>query len=322
MIARLLIAQNPDNSSIAEAAEALRAGKLVAFPTETVYGLGGDATSDKVVAAIFAAKGRPAFNPLIIHMHEAAQFSSIVEMNSLAEELAAVFMPGPLTLVLKRQKNCPVSLLAGTGLDTLAVRVPAHSIAQALLKKAGIPVAAPSANVSGKLSATTPLHVMESLGKHLDIVLGAGRAPVGIESTVLDLSGDTPTLLRPGAVTREQIESMIGKIAVGEDNPAAPKSPGQLQSHYAPDALLRMDATGAAENEALLAFGPDFGVKGGRLRLNLSEKGDLSEAAANLFAMLRELDQPGIACIAVMPLPEQGLGIAINDRLRRAAAPR
>jgi L-threonylcarbamoyladenylate synthase len=322
-MARLLIAQSPENPSIREAAEALRAGQLVVFPTETVYGLGGDARDDKAVAAIFEAKGRPAFNPLIVHFPDADSLSSVAEVNSMAQSLAAAFMPGPLTLILPRKKDAQLSWLVSAGTETVGVRVPSHPIAHALLKAARIPVAAPSANPSGRLSATSPLHVMESLGEQVDIVLGAGRTSIGIESTVLDLTSSIPTLLRPGAVTREQIEHVIGKIKSAEGgSEAQPKSPGRLESHYAPRARLRMNAKNVEADEAFLAFGPDFGLKGGKKRLNLSERGDLHEAASNLFAYLRELDQPGISCIAVMTIPETGLGVAINDRLRRAAAPR
>lgn len=317
-------AQAPDKELIGQAATALQLGKLVAFPTETVYGLGADATNDKAVASIFAAKGRPSFNPLIVHVAEADQLAQLVDMNAHAADLAAAFMPGALTLVLPRKKDCAISWLVSAGLETLAIRMPSHPVAQALLRASGIPIAAPSANRSGTVSATTPLHVMESLGEQIDMILGAGRCPIGVESTILDLSEATPKLLRHGGVTREQIEAVIGPIMLGsdEENTQHPKAPGQLESHYAPRAELRLGAKSADMDEALLAFGPEMGVNGGKLRLNLSARGNLHEAAANLFAMLRELDQPGITAIAVMPIPATGLGAAINDRLRRAAAPR
>jgi L-threonylcarbamoyladenylate synthase len=317
-----LSASNPDKAFIAEAAAALRAGKLVAFPTETVYGLGADATSDKAVTGIFEAKGRPSFNPLIIHVATFEQLRDVVEINAAAENLAAHFMPGALTLVLPRKKNAAISWLCSAGMETLAVRIPSHPVAHALLREANIPIAAPSANRSGTISATTPLHIRESLGDKVDIILGAGRSPIGVESTILDVSGDTPRLLRQGGVTQADIESVIGTISVFVGYTNTPNAPGQLESHYAPHAMVRLNATGATADEALLTFGPEMGIMGGKRRLNLSERGDLHEAASNLFAMLRELDKPDIKSIAVMPIPETGLGLAINDRLNRAGAPR
>lgn len=308
--------------SIAQAASLLQEGRLVAFPTETVYGLGANALDDKAVAAVFAAKGRPNFNPLIVHVHAASALDQLVVWNDTARLLAEHFWPGPLTLVLPRAPECSVSLLASAGLDTLAVRVPSHPVAQRLLAEACLPIAAPSANRSGSLSPTTPIHVAESLGDKVDMILAGGKCAVGVESTVLDLSGAMPTLLRPGAITREMLEPLIGKVATGLDSSEQPKSPGQLLSHYAPDLPLRMNAMAAEKDESYLTFGPDMGLHGGALRLNLSESGDLEEAAANLFAYLRQLDKPGLKGIAVAPIPETGLGIAINDRLRRAAAPR
>jgi L-threonylcarbamoyladenylate synthase len=228
-----------------------------------------------------------------------------------------------LTLVLPRKPDAPVSLLAGAGLDTLAVRVPAHPVARALLQAVERPVAAPSANASGMLSPTTPLHVAESLGDKVDMILAGGKCAVGVESTVLDLTTERPAILRPGGVTREQLQRLLGDVAVAANDARTPKSPGMLASHYAPRLPLRLNATGVAADEALLAFGPDMFVKGGAARLNLSPEGDTTAAAANLFAMLRQLDQPAaFRGIAVMPIPDAGLGTAINDRLRRAAAPR
>lgn len=312
----------PQPAALARAGELLRAGELVAFPTETVYGLGADATNDRAVAAIFAAKGRPHFNPLIVHVPDAAAAAGIAVFDDRADALAEHYWPGPLTLVLPRRPEAGLSLLVSAGLDTVAVRAPNHPVAQALLKAAGRPVAAPSANRSGAVSPTTPMHVVESLGERVSVVLAGGRCPVGVESTVLDLSGETPVLLRPGAVLREEIERLIGPVLVSADTPDAPKSPGQLESHYAPAAAVRLNAHGAEQDEALLSFGPDRFVRGGLERLNLSPEGDLNEAAANLFHHLRALDKPGVRAIAVMPVPDEGLGIAINDRLRRAAAPR
>ncbi|UEM22823.1 threonylcarbamoyl-AMP synthase [Skermanella mucosa] len=322
----------PSDANIARAAGLLRAGELVAFPTETVYGLGADATDDRAVARIFEAKGRPRFNPLIVHVPDQDSAEAIVRFDARAERLAETLWPGPLTLVLPRRPDSPLSLLVSAGLDSVAVRFPAHPVARALLKAAGVPVAAPSANRSGAVSPTTPLHVAESLGARVGLILSAGRCAVGVESTVLDLTAEAPVLLRPGGVTAEDLEALLGMPvlrpsqteaqAEAAGDPAAPKSPGQLASHYAPGRPVRLGANGAAPDEALLAFGPDTFIRGGATRLNLSPQGDLHEAAANLFAMLRALDRPEHAAIAVMPVPEQGLGAAINDRLRRAAAPR
>ena len=312
----------PSPATLARAGELLRAGELVAFPTETVYGLGADATDDRAVASIFAAKGRPHFNPLIVHVPDTATADRYVVFDERAEALAEQFWPGPLTLVLPRRPEAGLSLLVSAGLDTVAVRAPNHPVGQALLKAAGRPIAAPSANRSGAVSPTTPMHVVESLGDKVAAVLAGGRCPVGLESTVLDLSGETPVLLRPGAVLREEIERLVGPVLVSAGDPDAPKSPGQLESHYAPAAAVRLNAHGAEDDEALLSFGPDRFVRPGREKLNLSLEGDLNEAAANLFHHLRALDKPGVRAIAVMPIPDEGLGIAINDRLRRAAAPR
>jgi L-threonylcarbamoyladenylate synthase len=312
----------PTAQSIAEAAALLRAGKLVAFPTETVYGLGGDATNDRAVAAIFEAKGRPQFNPLISHVLDAAAAQSLVQWNETAEKLAARFWPGPLTLVLPRATGSPISLLATAGLDTVAIRAPSHSVAQGLIRAAGRPIAAPSANRSGAVSPTRAEHVAESLGERVQMILDGGPCLVGVESTVLDLTAARPTLLRPGGATREAIEAVIGSIALSDAIPSgdtAHKSPGQLESHYAPARPVRLDATSVSADEGLLAFGPSA-PEGAMLTCNLSPSGDLGEAAANLFAMLRSLDRPGIGRIAVMPIPQAGLGLAINDRLRRAAA--
>jgi len=308
-----------DKESIARAAALLREGKLVAFPTETVYGLGGDATSDKAVAAIYAAKDRPQFNPLIAHVADVRALDALIEWNENARMLAMQFWPGPLTLVLLRKKDCPVSLLASAGMDTLAVRIPSHPIARQLLAEVGRPIAAPSANQSGKLSPTTPLHVAESLGGKVDMILAGGKSAVGLESTVIDLVSKQPRILRPGGITKEQLEKAIGPVEAAMTDSSAPLSPGMLPSHYAPNLPLRLNAENVAANEALLAFGPDTLIKGGAMRLNLSEKGDLDEAAANLFAMLRQLDQPRFSGIAVMPVPNTGLGVAIIDRLKRAS---
>ena len=311
-----------DCAAIAEAARLIRAGELVAFPTETVYGLGGDATNERAVAKIFEAKGRPQFNPLISHVPGSAEAKRLVQWNDMADKLAARFWPGPLTLVLRRAAGSPIALLATAGLDTVAIRAPAHPLAQELIGAAGVPIAAPSANRSGAISPTRAEHVAESLGAKVAMILDGGPCTIGIESTVLDLTSERPTLLRPGGATREAIEAVVGPIAVSEALPAgdaARKSPGQLQSHYAPARPVRLEAAAVAADEGLLAFGPRP-LAGARRTLNLSVAGDLGEAAANLFAHLRALDRPDIGRIAVMPVPHTGLGLAINDRLRRAAA--
>jgi L-threonylcarbamoyladenylate synthase len=306
-------------AAIAGAAALLRAGRLVAFPTETVYGLGGDATNEHAVAAIFAAKARPRFNPLIVHVRDLAEAERLAVFNEPAHRAAVRFWPGPLTLVLPRRPGVGVSLLASAGLDTVAVRVPAYPVAQALLREAGRPIAAPSANRSGRVSPTEAAHVADDLGDDVALILDDGPTPVGIESTVLDLSGAAPALLRPGAVTFEALTELLGPVSLPVS--ALPKSPGMLPSHYAPRLPVRIAATDARPGEALLAFGPDA-PPGFAEVLWLSRAGDLVEAAANLFAMLRRLDRPSFTGIAVMPIPEHGLGRAINDRLRRAAAPR
>jgi L-threonylcarbamoyladenylate synthase len=306
--------------AIARAAALLREGRLVAFPTETVYGLGGDATNEYAVTAIFAAKGRPRFNPLIVHVPGLAEAEALAVFDTRARNLAAHFWPGPLSLVLPRRDGGGLSLLASAGLDTVAIRSPSHPVAQALLLAAGRPIAAPSANRSGRVSPTEAAHVAEELGERVALILDAGPCPVGLESTVLDLTGKTPVLLRSGGVTHEALETLLGPIAAAAGT-GMPKSPGMLGSHYAPLLPLRLAVVDARPGEALLAFGHDP-PPGFAEVLWLSRASDLTEAAANLFAMLRRLDRPSFIGIAVMPIPEHGLGRAINDRLRRAAAPR
>ncbi len=303
-----------DAAAIRRAARLLRDGALVAFPTETVYGLGADATNGKAVAGIFAAKGRPRFNPLIVHLTDLAEAERHAVFSDAARRLARKFWPGALTLVLPRRADTPLSELVSAGLGTVALRVPAHPVAAALLREAGLPVAAPSANPSGKVSATTAAHVAEGLGDRVDFILDGGPTQLGLESTVIgfDLEGRA-ILLRPGAIPRDEIEVITGPLLQAGD---AIQSPGQLESHYAPHAALRLNACRAEKDEVLLGFGPSRDAA-----LNLSPGGDLKEAAANLFAMLRALDKRA-SRIAVMPVPETGLGEAINDRLRRAAAPR
>jgi len=312
-----------DPEGIARAAELLRDGALVSFGTETVYGLGGDATNAAAVAAIFAAKGRPKFNPLISHYPDTIKAFEDVTPNAIAHSLAREFWPGPLTMVLPRTAECRVAMIAGAGLDTLAVRVPAHRDALALLAAVNRPVAAPSANRSGQVSPTTAAHVLDGLRDRVAAVLDSGPCAVGVESTVLDLSGARPILLRPGGVTLEAIEAAIGPIDDGATD-GAMRSPGQMASHYAPSLPVRLNAETAADDEALLAFGPAPRHAG--TIFQLSEVMDLIEAASRLFDGLRWLDMEGgrlgLRGIAAKPVPETGLGRAINDRLRRAAAPR
>lgn len=299
--------------AIGEAARILGRGGLVGFPTETVYGLGADALNGEAVAGIFAAKGRPRFNPLIVHVASLEEAAQHGEFSQSARTLARAFWPGALTLVLPRRNDSTLSHLVSAGLGTVALRQPSHAIAQELLRALGRPIAAPSANRSGQVSATTAAHVAEELGGKLDYILDGGAAALGLESTVIGFDGDMPVLLRPGAIAREEIEALIGPLAAPD---ALIRSPGQLQSHYAPRARLRLDAASARPDEVLLGFGVVEDA-----RLNLSPRGNLREAAANLFAMLRALDKSA-AAIAVSPIPQTGLGEAINDRLARAAAPR
>lgn len=309
-------------TAIREAAVLLRAGRLVAFPTETVYGLGADATNGRAVAAIFEAKGRPRFNPLIVHVPDLAAAERLVKLTPTARRLAERFWPGPLTLVLRRRAEGAVSDLVTAGLDSLAVRVPSHPVAQALLRETGRPLAAPSANRSGHVSPTRAEHVAVDLGDRVAMILDGGPTEHGLESTVIDATGERPVILRPGAVTAEEIEDLSGyPLARADECVNRPLSPGQLESHYAPRAALRLDASYVGPGETLLAFGPSPPATTGEV-INLSPSGDLIEAAANLFSALRALDDAGAQVIAVMPIPAYGLGEAINDRLRRAAAPR
>ena len=308
-----------DERGIADAARILREGGLVAFPTETVYGLGADAANGKAVARVFEAKGRPQFNPLIVHVASLAEAERHAVFNDIARKLAATFWPGALTLVLPRRGDCLLSELVSAGLDTVALRVPAHPAAAKLLAESGVAIAAPSANASGRITATTVQHVQVSLGDKVDLILDGGATPLGLESTVIGFDGGKPLLLRAGAIARDEIETIAGALAAPSDRRV--QSPGQLASHYAPRAELRLDAMSVKPDEALLAFGP-LTPRGARMTLNLSVTGDLKEAAANLFAMLHKLDASGARTIAAMPVPNHGLGEAINDRLRRAASPR
>lgn len=314
-----------DRDAIAEAARLLRGGGLVAFPTETVYGLGADAANGEAVARLYAAKGRPAFNPLIAHVAEAAAARTLARFNAAATRLADTFWPGPLTLVLPKKPGCPVAELATAGLDTIALRVPAHPVAQGLLRAFDGPIVAPSANRSGHVSATTAAHVHADLDGRIDLIVDGGPAKVGLESTIVACLGDTPALLRPGAVAREAIERALGlSLALARAVGEAPIAPGQLASHYAPAAPLRLEATTVRPEEALLAFGLPLpsGAENSVKTLNLSARGNLIEAATNLFSHLRALDASGAEIIAVMPIPADGFGEAINDRLHRAAASR
>ncbi|KAI96113.1 translation factor Sua5 [Rhodomicrobium udaipurense JA643] len=311
--------ENADGTAIEKAAHILRSGGLVAFPTETVYGLGADATNGVAVARIFEAKGRPRFNPLIVHVPDAAAARRFAMFDAETDALAARFWPGPLTLVLPLRPDAepPLSDLVTAGLDTVAIRVPRHPVARALIEAAGVPVAAPSANISGRISPTRAAHVAEDLGGRVDMILDGGAADAGLESTIVALK-PRPTLLRPGAVAREDVEAALGLRLADRGEGDGVTAPGQLASHYAPNASVRLDAREARPGETLLGFGPAAPENA----LNLSRAGDLREAAANLFACLRALDAEKPGRIAVMPIPEAGLGEAINDRLRRAAAPK
>jgi L-threonylcarbamoyladenylate synthase len=325
-----------NQEAIQDAALLLKDGGLVAMPTETVYGLAGNACDGRAIAKIYEAKQRPSFNPLIVHIAKIEEADNYAHINTRTHEIAHYFWPGPLTLILPRKKESPISELAMAGLDTIALRMPAHPVARDLITACGFPLVAPSANKSGSLSPTTPSHVVDSLGAAVDLVLAAGACDIGLESTVLDLTTDMPTILRPGIITAEDIQTRTGlKVAYdieppSDSNADRPKSPGQLLKHYAPNTPVRINAVDVKPGEALLAFGSEkfMGIQGGgrasdlpsTQRRNLSENSDLHEAAANLFAMLKDLDQPDHSAIAVMPLPNEGLGIAINDRLKRAAS--
>jgi L-threonylcarbamoyladenylate synthase len=307
---------------IAEAGHLIRSGALVAFPTETVYGLGADATNSEAVARVFEAKGRPSFNPLIVHVLGLEAAEAIGVFTAAGRRLAEAFWPGPLTFVVPRRDGCNVSDLVSAGLPTVALRAPKHPVARALIEAAQRPIAAPSANRSGHVSATRAEHVAADLGDKVTVILDAGPTPHGVESTILDLTGESPVLLRPGAITVEDIERVIGgQVRRQSGARAVPTSPGQLKSHYAPRAALRLNAATWRPDEAVLAFG-QIEQHPARMIVNLSPSGDLIEAAANLFAALRQLDASGARVIAVSPIPVHGLGEAINDRLQRAAAPR
>ena len=312
-----MITNASKQEKITHAAIKLREGELAAFPTETVYGLGADATNDSAVAKIFAIKGRPEFNPLITHVRsiEEAQHYGVFSKNALA--IAKRFWPGPLTLILNRKRDCPISWLTTAGLSTVALRVSDHPIANELIKLTGRPIAAPSANKSGRISPTRAEDVINEFQNELEVILDGGDCRVGLESTVLDVSGAYPTILRPGSITQIDIENNFGPI-IPASKMAKITAPGMLESHYAPNCKVRLNASCIHPGEVFLGFGKNS-IAGSK---NLSETAELNEAAANLFRMLRDLDQNNITGIAVAPIPEYGLGIAINDRLKRAAAPR
>jgi L-threonylcarbamoyladenylate synthase len=316
---------DPDATGIARAAAMLRAGQLVAFPTETVYGLGADACQGEAVAGIYEAKGRPSFNPLIAHVADFAHAEEIGVFNVAARTLAEHFWPGPLTLVVPLRPDTHISALATAGLDSIALRVPSHPVAREILQAAATPIVAPSANRSGRVSPTEADHVWADLNGRIDAIVEGWSTPVGVESTIVSCLGAEPSLLRPGGVTREEIERALGHaLAEGSADAGKPVAPGLLESHYAPRAAVRLNATAIMPGDAALLFGPEppSGLDAAKAQLNLSYRGDLREAAANLFSMLRRLDVSGVAQIAVVPIPNEGLGEAIEDRLKRAAAPR
>jgi L-threonylcarbamoyladenylate synthase len=315
-------------AAVAAAARALAEGGLVAFPTETVYGLGADATNAAAIARLYQAKGRPAFNPLIAHVGDLDAAREIGRFDAAALALAKAFWPGPLTLVLPKSENCAVADLATAGLDTVAIRIPAHAIARDILRAFGRPVVAPSANLSGHVSPTTAAHVQSDLEGRIDLIVDGGAVAVGVESTIVGIF-NTPMLLRPGGLPRAEIERVLGRALQqppgdAESESAQPLAPGMLASHYAPRTKVRLGAIRVEPGEALLAFGTDAvsGIDAAAAVMNLSARGDLDEAAANLFGYLRALDARGANGIAVMPIPDDGLGEAINDRLRRAAVGR
>lgn len=318
-----------DRAAIGEAAACLARGGLVAFPTETVYGLGADATNGEAVARLYAAKGRPTFNPLIAHVADIAEAEKLAVFDDAARLLASAFWPGPLTLVLPRRRDCPVSQLATAGLDTIALRVPDHHVAQDILEAFGKPIVAPSANRSGHVSPTTAGHVLADLRGRIDLIVNGGPTSVGVESTIVACRDGRVVMLRPGGVARGAIERLLGRPldpdteGLADESPEStgPIAPGMLSSHYAPATPLRLRAKQVMPGEALLAFGPATppGADQAVATLNLSPAGDVVEAAVNLFAHLRALDAAGAPSIAVMAVPNDGLGEAINDRLQRAA---
>ncbi|GHC71379.1 L-threonylcarbamoyladenylate synthase [Limoniibacter endophyticus] len=310
------------DAGLEKAADCLESGQLVAMPTETVYGLAGDATNGVAVAKIFETKGRPQFNPLIAHVSSIEMAKQYAHFDPLSLKLADAFWPGPLTLVLDLAGGSAIHPLVTAGLETVAIRMPS-GFGRALVEKLGRPIAAPSANSSGKISPTTARAVNEDLGARLPLIIDAGATPVGVESTIVKVENGVPVLLRPGGLAAEEIERVAG-IPLMRRGGSAVEAPGMMKSHYAPNAALRLNAAEVGEDEALLAFGTEIVVGSDRALAvrNLSESGDLAQAAANLFSYMRELDASGASMIAVTPVPMHGLGEAINDRLARAAAPR
>ncbi len=308
-----------DRKDIVEAAARICAGEVVAFPTETVYGLGANALDGRAVAKIFALKSRPAFNPLIVHVHTLAQAERYATLNARTHILAECFWPGSLTLVLPKKEQGAISSLATAGLDSVAIRIPANETALHLLAETGLPICAPSANRSGRISPTSAEHVRNEFKEQCPFLIDGGACVVGLESTVLDLTKEVPVLLRPGAVTQAMLEQVLRTtIVAAQKEGEGIVAPGMLASHYAPLLPMRLNADTVQDNEALLAFGKDI-LTGAAHTLNLSQSGNLQEAAANLFRYMRLLDNPAYACIAVMPVPNEGIGVAINDRLLRAA---
>lgn len=317
---------NTQATIIEDAANHILAGDLVAMPTETVYGLAGDATNDIAVAKIFEAKGRPQFNPLIVHVANAQMAARYAEISPLVEKLMTTFWPGPLSLVLPRRKDSPLSLLASAGLDTIALRAPNHELAQNLIVTSDKPLAAPSANRSGSVSPTSADHVRDGqLLLDPRVILDGGPCTIGVESTIVKIEGDHAFLLRPGGLAREILEEVTGSALLAAPKTATPQAPGMLTSHYAPNVQIRLNAKNATKDEAFLGFGA-INDETSKHHRNLSMSGDTREAAANLFAFLHALDTACLAArlsgIAVAPIPMEGLGEAINDRLTRAAAPR
>ena len=320
-----------NSKSINDAAQILKQGGLVAMPTETVYGLAANANDSMAVARIFEAKGRPQFNPLIVHVNDIESVEHFAEIGDLDLALAQRFWPGSLTMILRRKSNSNLSDLVSAGLSTVAVRIPSHKTARALIKSCGFPLAAPSANKSGSLSPTSPAHVAQSLGDKVDMILAGGSCSIGLESTVVDCTGKTPYILRPGGITADDISKILGVDIAYDlgDKGGQVKSPGQLLKHYAPSIPVRLNAIDLEQGEALLAFGSIkfMGIRNGDsaqnlpddMIRNLSKEADLYEAATNLFSMMRDLDKPQNKGIAVMNIPNTGIGVAINDRLRRAA---
>jgi L-threonylcarbamoyladenylate synthase len=311
-------------ASIAKAAAILKSGECVVIPTETVYGLAADACNGEAVAKIYDIKKRPNFNPLISHFHSLQHILMYVDLNENAQKLAAAFWPGPMTLIVNRRSQCAISDLACAGLDTVAIRIPNHPTAQKIIKAAGIPLAAPSANKSGEISPTSAAHVAESLGADAPLIIADGSSAIGLESTVIDVTGDKAIILRPGAISAEDCENVLGyrpEIDLGAHD--TPKSPGQTLKHYAPKTPIRLKAYDAQEGEVLITFGStkfmDMSKLGQNMVIHLSETGDLYQAASNLFAALRKADNLNASCIAVMDIPNTGIGMAINDRLNRAA---